>query len=121
VHDTGSNDHFDDDTAVIPQGMCCDLINKLIVLDVTVMLLTVLAFRPTGFEQVGSRFSLDSCRSFFWLLMRGEVRLTHGFKGLILGATVKDLCLTVFCLATRYGSSPRINCLERQSLLIKQR
>jgi hypothetical protein len=100
VHDKGSNDHFDDDTDVIPQGMCCDLINKLIVLDVTVMLLTVPAFRPTGFEQMGYRFSLDFLPFLFWLLMRAEVRLPHGFKGLILGVTVKDLCLTEFCLAT---------------------
>ena len=45
--------------------MYCDLINKLIVLDVTVMLLTVLSFRPTGFEQMGYRLTLDYCRSFF--------------------------------------------------------
>jgi len=62
--------------------------------------LSVLAFRSTGFEQVGYRFSLDFLPFVFWLLMRSQIKVTNGFKGLIFIATVIDLCLTVFYLAS---------------------
>jgi len=77
-----------------------DLTNKLITLNVAVVLLSVLAFRSTGFEQVGYRFSLDFLPFVFWLLMRSQIKVTNGFKGLIFIATVIDLCLTVFYLAS---------------------
>jgi hypothetical protein len=77
-----------------------DLTNKLIALNIAPVLLTVLAFRSTGFEQVGYRFSLDFLPFVFWLLMRSRVEVDNRFKGLIFLATVVDLCLTVFFLAT---------------------
>lgn len=77
-----------------------DLTNKLITLNVAVVLLAVLAFRSTGFEQVGYRFSLDFLPFVFWLLIRSQIKVTHGFRGLIFIATVIDLCLTVFYLAS---------------------
>jgi hypothetical protein len=46
-----------------------DLINKLNALNSALVLLTVLAFRSTGFEQVGYRLSLDFLPFVFWLLM----------------------------------------------------
>ena len=77
-----------------------DLANKLIVVDVTAVLLVVLAFRSTGFEQMGYRFSLDFLPFVFWLLMRSRVTLTPGFRSLIFAATVISVALTVFYLAT---------------------
>ena len=77
-----------------------DLVNKLIVIDTTAVLLVVLAFRSTGFEQMGYRFSLDFLPFVFWLLMRSRVTLTPGFRGLIFAATVISLALTFFYLAT---------------------
>jgi hypothetical protein len=77
-----------------------DLTNKLITLNVVLVLLVVLAFRSTGFEQMGYRFSLDFLPFVFWLLMRSQSKLTNGFKGLIFLTTVIDICLTVFYLAT---------------------
>ncbi|MGZ8443955.1 MAG: hypothetical protein ACXWX7_17915 [Candidatus Binatia bacterium] len=77
-----------------------DLTNKLIVLNVCTVLLVVLAFRSTGFEQVGYRFSLDFLPFVFWLLMRSRIVMSGRFKGLILASTIIDLCLTAFFLAT---------------------
>ena len=77
-----------------------DLTNKLIALNVAPVLLIVLAFRSTGFEQVGYRFSLDFLPFIFWLLMRSQIQLTNGLKGLIFTATGIDLCLTLFYLAS---------------------
>jgi len=51
--------HFDDDTCVRPRALSCDLFNKVVVLDVIVILLTVQAFLSTRFEQTGYRFLLD--------------------------------------------------------------
>ena len=58
-----------------------DLINKLIALDIGLVLLAVLAFRSTGFEQVGYRFSLDFLPFVFWLLMRSRLQMNTRFKG----------------------------------------
>jgi hypothetical protein len=77
-----------------------DLTNKVIVVNVTIVLIVILAFRSTGFEQVGYRFSLDFLPFVFWLLMRSRVQVTSGFKRLVFIATVIDMCLTVFHLAT---------------------
>jgi hypothetical protein len=77
-----------------------DLANKLIVVDVTAVLLVVLSFRSTGFEQMGYRFSLDFLPFGFWLLIRSRVTLTPGFRSLIFAATVISLGLTLFYLAT---------------------
>ena len=77
-----------------------DLTNKLIVVNVVVVLVAVLAFRSTGFEQMGYRFSLDFLPFVFWLLMRSQIELTNRFKGLILLATIIDACLTAFFLAS---------------------
>jgi len=77
-----------------------DLTHKVIVVNVAIVLITVLAFRSTGFEQVGYRFSLDFLPFVFWLLMRSRIQVTSGFKQLVLIATVIDGCLTVFHLAT---------------------
>lgn len=77
-----------------------DLVNRLIVVDVTAVLCLVLAFRSTGFEQMGYRFSLDFLPFVFWLLMRSRVTLTPGFRSLIFAATVISVGLTLFYLAT---------------------
>jgi len=77
-----------------------DVVNKLIVIDVAVVLLVVLAFRSTGFEQMGYRFSLDFLPFVFWFLMRSRITLTPGFRGLIFAATVISLGLTLLYLAT---------------------
>jgi len=76
-----------------------DFVNRLIVIDVAAVLLVVLAFRSTGFEQMGYRFSLDFLPFVFWLLMRSRVTLASGFRGLIFAATVISLTLTLFYLA----------------------
>ena len=77
-----------------------DLVNKLIVVDVAAVLLVVLAFRSTGFEQMGYRFSLDFLPFVFWLLMRSRITLTPGFRRLIFAATAISVALTLFYLAT---------------------
>lgn len=77
-----------------------DQTNRLIGLNVVVVLLAVLAFRSTGFEQVGYRFSLDFLPFVFWLLMRSWVEMTRRLKALILTSIIIDLCLTLFFLAT---------------------
>ena len=64
------------------------------------VLLAVLAFRSTGFEQVGYRFSLDFLPFVFWLLMRSQLQMNNRFKGLICLALVVDVCLTAFHLST---------------------
>jgi hypothetical protein len=76
-----------------------DLINKLIALDIGLVLLAVLAFRSTGFEQVGYRFSLDFLPFVFWLLMRSRLQMDNRFKGLIFLALVIDVILTAFFLS----------------------
>jgi hypothetical protein len=73
-----------------------DLVNKLLAINCVVVLLAVLAFRSTGFEQMGYRFSLDFLPFVFWLLMRSRIELTGRFKSLILIATLVDACLTAF-------------------------
>src|SRR4030095_5072056 len=77
-----------------------DLTNRLIAFDVAVVLFAVLAFRSTGFEQVGYRFSLDFLPFVFWLLMRSRVTMSKHLKILIFLATVLDICLTLFFLAS---------------------
>ena len=77
-----------------------DLTNKLIALNVATVLLVVLAFRSTGFEQMGYRFSLDFMPFVFWLLMRSRVEMTVGFRGLIFLASIVDLWLVGYFLAT---------------------
>jgi hypothetical protein len=58
-----------------------------------------LAFRSTGFEQMGYRFSLDFFPFLFWLLIRSRIHLTKRFKLLIFLATVTDLILTFYHMA----------------------
>jgi hypothetical protein len=90
-------------------SMRWDLINKLIALNSALVLLTVLAFRSTGFEQVGYRFSLDFLPFVFWLMMRSRLPINNRFKRLILLALVVDVCLTASYLSTgvnrRHGDS----------------
>lgn len=74
--------------------------NKLIVLSSAAVLLSVLAFRSTGFEQVGYRFSLDFLPMIFGLMIRSRIELTRGFKSLIFLATVIDVVLAAYHLAT---------------------
>jgi hypothetical protein len=92
-----------------------DLINKLIALNSALVLLTVLAFRSTGFEQVGYRFSLDFLPFLFWLMMRSRLPINNRFKRLILLALVVDVCLTAFYLSTsvnrRHGDSSNYEAL----------
>jgi hypothetical protein len=64
------------------------------------VLLAVLAFRSTGFEQVGYRFSPDFLPFVFWLLMRSRVQMNNRFKALIVLALVVDVCLTAFFLSS---------------------
>jgi len=68
----------------------------LFALNCVVLLLTALAFRSIGFEQMGYRFSLDFLPFVFWLLMRSRIALTGRFKSLILIATLVDVGLTAF-------------------------
>lgn len=77
-----------------------DLINKLILASITPVLLTVLAFRSTGFEQMGYRFSLDFLPFVFWLMIRSKVHVTGRFKAFIFLATVVDICLTFYHMGT---------------------
>ena len=77
-----------------------DLTNRLIGLNVGAVLMAVLAFRSSGFEQMGYRFSLDFLPLVFWLLMRSRVAMSGNFKGLIVISTIIDLCLAVFFLAS---------------------
>ena len=77
-----------------------DLINKLIAFDSGLVLLAVLAFRSTGFEQVGYRFSLEFLPFVFWLMMRSRLPMNNRFKRLILLALVIDVCLTAFFLSS---------------------
>ena len=77
-----------------------DFTRKLIVLNVVVVLLVVLAFRSTGFEQVGYRFSLDFLPFVFWLMMRSQIELTNRFKALIGLSTGIDVMLTLFFMAS---------------------
>ena len=76
------------------------LSNKLIAINILPVLLLDLAFRSTGFEQMGYRFSLDFFPFLFWLLMRSRINLTGKFRGLILLATVIDMILTFYHMAT---------------------
>ena len=73
-----------------------DLTSTLIAFDIVPVLLCVLAFRSTGFEQIGYRFSLDFLPFVFLLLMRSPVAMTGNFKVLILLSTIIDLFLTAF-------------------------
>jgi hypothetical protein len=77
-----------------------DLTNKLIVINSLLVLLLDMAFRSTGFEQMGYRFSLDFFPFVFWLMIRSRLRLTPRFKGLIFLATVIDVILTLYHMAT---------------------
>lgn len=77
-----------------------DLINKLIASNCVLVLLAVLAFRSTGFEQVGYRFSLDFLPFVFGLLMRSRLQMDNRFEGLIFLALVVDVCLTAFFLSS---------------------
>lgn len=86
-----------------------DLVNKLIAVNCVVVLSAVLAFRSTGFEQMGYRFSLDFLPFVFWLLMRSRIELTGRFKSLILIATIVDACLTAFFLASGVDRRQSLN------------
>jgi uncharacterized membrane protein len=77
-----------------------DLTNKLIVINSLLVLLVDLSFRSTGFEQMGYRFSLDFFPFIFWLMIRSRLQLTARFKGLIFLATVIDMSLTFYHMAT---------------------
>jgi hypothetical protein len=81
-----------------------DLTNNLIVINVIVVLLAVLAFRSTGFEQMGYRFSLDFLPFVFWLLMRSGIEMTNRFKGLILLYYYRQyLTRVLLCFSWRRG------------------
>lgn len=84
-----------------------DLTNRLIVVNVIPVLLLILAFRSTGFEQMGYRFSLDFLPFIFWLAMRSRIEMTGKLKALICLATLIDLGLTIFHMAT--GVARRMN------------
>jgi len=92
-----------------------DWVNKLIGFDVMLVLFFVLAFRSTGFEQMGYRFSLDFLPFVFWLFMRSRIALTPGFRGLIFAATAISLGLTLWYLAT--GVDRRRNDVRSDMLL----
>jgi len=77
-----------------------DHVNKVILINCLVVLLVDLAFRSTGFEQMGYRFSLDFFPFVFWLMIRSRVRLTASFKALIFLATVIDIFLTLYHMST---------------------
>jgi hypothetical protein len=79
-----------------------DLTDTLITINVVAVLLAVLAFRSTGFEQIGYRFSLDFLPLVFWLLMRTRVKISIEFKTLVFLATIADLCMVAFFLATGF-------------------
>jgi hypothetical protein len=77
-----------------------NLTNKLIAIGILPVLLLDLAFRSTGFEQMGYRFSLDFLPFVFWLLIRSKISLSRLFKALILVATVFDMVLTFYHITT---------------------
>jgi hypothetical protein len=77
-----------------------DWTNKLIAVGILPVLLLDLAFRSTGFEQMGYRFSLDFFPFVFWLLIRSRINLTWKFKGLIFIAILIDITLTFYHMAT---------------------
>jgi hypothetical protein len=77
-----------------------DLTNQLIVINSLFVLMVDMAFRSTGFEQMGYRFSLDFFPFVFWLMIRSRVRLTASFKALIFLATVIDIFLTLYHMST---------------------
>ena len=77
-----------------------DLTGRLIVINILPVMFLVLAFRSTGFEQMGYRFSLDFLPFVFWLMMRSRIELTGRMKSIIFLATVVDLALTIFHMAT---------------------
>jgi len=77
-----------------------DLLNKVILINCLVVLLVDMAFRSTGFEQMGYRFSLDFFPFIFWLMIRSRLRLTSSFKALIFLATVIDIFLTLYHMST---------------------
>ena len=78
-----------------------DITNTLIVVNVVLVLAAVLAFRSTGFEQVGYRFSLDFLPFIFWLAVRSRLRVTPELRALIFFATLIDLGLVCYFHATR--------------------
>ena len=63
-------------------------------------LLLILAFRSTGFEQMGYRFSLDFLPLVFWLMMRSRIKLTLTFKAVVFASTILDLMLTFYHMST---------------------
>jgi hypothetical protein len=77
-----------------------DWTSLLIALGILPVLLLDLAFRSTGFEQMGYRFSLDFFPFVFWLLLRSRITLTWKLKGLIFIATVIAMALTFYHMAT---------------------
>jgi hypothetical protein len=77
-----------------------DLSSRLIALGILPVLLLILAFRSTGFEQMGYRFSLDFLPLVFWLLMRSRVKLTLTFKTVVFASTILDLLLTFYHMST---------------------
>jgi hypothetical protein len=77
-----------------------DLSNGLIALGILPVLLLILAFRSTGFEQMGYRFSLDFLPLVFWMLMRSKMTLTVSFKALIVAASILDILLTIYHMST---------------------
>jgi hypothetical protein len=77
-----------------------DTTNKLLALNITLVLIAVLAFRNVGFYQVGYRFSLDFLPFVFWLMMRARLKITKGFKSLVLAATIFDFCLVIHFLVS---------------------
>jgi hypothetical protein len=77
-----------------------DWTSLLIALGILPVLLLDLAFRSTGFEQMGYRFSLDFFPFVFWLLLRSRITLTWKLKALIFIATVIAMALTFYHMAT---------------------
>lgn len=78
-----------------------DATNVIIVFNVVAVLMAVLAFRSTGLHQVGYRFSLDFLPFVFWLAVRSRIKMTPGLQALIFLATLIDITLVGYFLATR--------------------
>jgi hypothetical protein len=67
-----------------------DLTGKLLAVNIVIVLFSILAFRSTGFNQMGYRLSLDFLPFVFFLIIRSRIKLGRAIKATILAATIVD-------------------------------
>jgi hypothetical protein len=76
-------------------------IDWLLLGNVALIALSFLAFRSTGWRQMGYRYTVDFMPLLFWLLLRRRAELTKGFEALILAAVVIDLAMVGYFIFGR--------------------